>query len=117
MESILNSTKKLSGVAGDYEYFDIDLIMYINSIFLDLKQLGVGPVEGFVITDDEATWIDFLPNNIVLREATKVYMASKVRLKFDPPTNSTHMEALKRSIDEYEFRAKVEVEYAASKER
>lgn len=116
MESILITTKKLSGISGDYDYFDIDIIMYINSVFLDLKQLGVGPVEGFVITDEDASWMEFLPDNAVLREATKAYMAAKVRLKFDPPSNSTHMEALKRSIDEYEFRANVEVTANKNKE-
>lgn len=112
MESILETTKKLAGITAGYDYFDTDIVIYINQVFLTLKQLGVGPAEGFVITDEVATWIEFLPDNTILREATKAYMAQKVRLKFDPPANSTMMQALQDSIAEFEFRALVEVESA-----
>ena len=110
MDSILTSTKKLSGVSESCPHFDDQIVAYINSVFLVLKQLGVGPTEGFVITDESMIWSDFLPDNIVLREATKSYMAAKVRLQFDPPTSSSHLEALKSTIAEYEWRANVEVE-------
>ena len=49
MESILTSIKKLLGIAEEYEHFDPDLIMHINSVFSILTQLGVGPSEGFSI--------------------------------------------------------------------
>lgn len=110
MDSILTSTKKLSGVSESCPHFNDQIVAYINSVFFVLKQVGVGPEEGFVITDESAIWDDFLPNDIVLREATKSYMAAKVRLQFDPPTSSAHLEALKSTIAEYEWRANVEVE-------
>ena len=110
MDSILTSTKKLSGVSESCPHFDDQLVAYINSVFLVLKQLGVGPTEGFVITDGFAIWDNFISDNPVLREATKAYMAAKVRLQFDPPSSSSHMEALKSIIAEYEWRANVEVE-------
>ena len=110
MDSILTSTKKLSGVSESCPHFNDQIVAYINNVFLVLKQIGVGPEEGFVITDESAIWDDFLPNDSVLREATKSYMAAKVRLQFDPPTSSAHMEALKSTIAEYEWRANVEVE-------
>lgn len=110
MDSILTSTKKLSGVSESCPHFDDQIVAYINSVFFVLKQLGVGPVEGFVITDESEIWSDFLPDDVVLREATKDYMSAKVRLKFDPPSSSAHMEALKSTIAEYEWRANVEVE-------
>lgn len=110
MDSILTSTKKLSGVSENCPHFDDQIVAYINSVFFVLKQIGVGPEEGFVITDESAIWDDFLPNDIVLREATKAYMSAKVRLQFDPPSSSAHMEALKNIIAEYEWRANVEVE-------
>lgn len=110
MDSILNSTKKLSGVSENCPHFDDQIVAYINSVFFVLKQLGVGPEAGFVITDESEIWSDFLPNDIVLREATKSYMSAKVRLKFDPPSSSVHMEALKSTMAEYEWRANVEVE-------
>ena len=110
MDSILTSTKILSGVSKDCPHFDEQIIPYINSVFFVLRQLGVGPVEGFVITDENEIWCDFIPDDAVLREATKDYMSAKVRMKFDPPSNSAHMEALKSTIAEYEWRANVEVE-------
>lgn len=110
MDSILKSTTKLSGVPESCPHFDDQIVAYINNVFFVLKQLGVGPTEGFVITGEQEIWDDFLPDDIVLREATKSYMAAKVRLQFDPPTSSTHMEALKSTIAEYEWRANVEVE-------
>lgn len=49
MDSILTSIKKLLGIAEEYEHFDPDIVMYINSAFSVLTQLGVGPEEGFRI--------------------------------------------------------------------
>ena len=51
MDSILTSIKKLLGIAEEYEHFDPDIVMYINSAFSVLTQLGVGPEEGFRIED------------------------------------------------------------------
>ena len=110
MDSILTTTKKLSGVSESCPHFDDQVVSYINSVFFVLKQLGVGPEQGFVITDDKTTWDEFISDNPVLREATKAYMSAKVRLQFDPPSSSTHMEALKSVIAEYEWRANAEVE-------
>lgn len=110
MDSILTTTKTLSGVMEEYENFDTDLIMYINSVFLVLKQLGVGPAEGFVIEDDSATWTEFIPDNKILRESVKAYMGNKVRLQFDPPTSSALLEALTRNVNEFEWRLNAEAE-------
>ena len=110
MNSILTSVRRLSQVSSDSNTFDDELIAYINSTLLNLKQLGVGPKEGFVIENAEATWSEFIPDNKVLREATKTYLAAKVRLKFDPPVSGTAMEALKSIISEYEWRLNVEAE-------
>lgn len=110
MDSILTSTKTLAGISKNCPHFDDQIVAYINSVFFVLKQLGVGPAAGFIITDESEIWSDFIPDDIVLREATKEYMAAKVKLKFDPPSSSTHMEALKSNIAEYEWRANVEVE-------
>ena len=43
MDSILTSIKKLLGIAEDYEHFDQDLIIHMNSVLSVLTQLGVGP--------------------------------------------------------------------------
>ena len=51
MNSILTSVKKLLGLPADYEAFDPDIIMYINTVLMILSQMGVGPKEGFFISD------------------------------------------------------------------
>nr|DAO53500.1 MAG TPA: hypothetical protein [Caudoviricetes sp.] len=110
MQSILTSTKKLLGIAEDYEHFDTDIIMHINSVFMILNQLGIGPANGFSISDKFATWTDFLPEDNKNFEAVKSYMNLKVRLLFDPPMSSAVMEAMKQMIAELEWRLNVEAE-------
>lgn len=109
MESILTSIKKLLGISEDYTQFDQDLIMHINSVFLTLNQLGVGPEDGFSIEDETAKWYDFIEDNVKL-QAVKSYMYLKVRLLFDPPLSSSVIDSMERMIAEYEFRLNVVVD-------
>lgn len=109
MESILTSIKKLLGISKEYEHFDDDIIMHINSVFLILTQLGVGPKEGFVIEDDTALWSDFLEDPTQL-QAVKSYVYLKVQLLFDPPLSSAVLEAKNRLIAELEWRLNIAVE-------
>ena len=109
MESILTSIKKLLGIAEDYEAFDTDIMIHINSVFMILTQLGVGPAKGFRITGVYETWEEFVSDGIVA-DAVKTYVYLKVRLLFDPPTSSAVMDAINRSISEYEWRLNVAAE-------
>lgn len=108
-ESILTSIKKLIGMDKDYGHFDSDLIMHINSTFMVLNQMGVGPDTCFYITGEYETWSEFLGEATNL-EAVKSYVYMKTRLIFDPPTSSAHLEALKASINEFEWRLNVAAE-------
>ena len=103
MESILTSIKKLLGISEEYTHFDADLIMHINSVFLILAQIGVGPSEGFSISDETAKWTDFIQDSIRLG-AVKSFMYLKVKLLFDPPSSSSVMEATNKLISELEWR-------------
>lgn len=109
MDSILTSIKKLLGISEDYTQFDDDIIMHINTVFLNLTQLGVGPEEGFSIEDDVASWEDFIEDNAQL-QAAKSYMYLKVKLLFDPPLSSSVVESMNRMISELEWRLNVAVE-------
>ena len=109
MESILTSIKKMLGITEDYEHFDSDLIMHINSVFSILTQLGVGPSEGFSIKDKTDVWSDFIPDDPRL-ESVKSYVYMKVKLLFDPPLSSTVMESTNRMISEFEWRLNVQAE-------
>lgn len=103
MDSILTSIKKLLGIDEDYEHFDTDLIIHINTVLNILIQLGVGPVEGFAISDKTAEWTDFVGDYPNL-EAVRTYTYLKVRLVFDPPTSSSAVQSIERCISELEWR-------------
>ena len=109
MESILTSIKKLLGIEEEYTQFDADIIMHINTVFLNLTQLGVGPSEGFLIEDDAAVWEDFIGDSSQL-QAVKTYMYLKVKLLFDPPLSSSVVESMNRMIAELEWRLNVAVD-------
>lgn len=109
MDSILTSVKKMLGIMEDYTHFDADLIFHINSVFSILTQLGVGPTEGFSITDSEAIWTDFISDSAKL-EMVKSYVYLKVKLLFDPPLTSSVMESTNQLISELEWRLNVAVD-------
>lgn len=104
MESILTSIKKLLGITEEYEHFDPDIIMHINSVFTILTQLGVGPSEGFRIEDESTTWDEFIDSDTQNYEAVKSYIYLKVKILFDPPASSSVMESMNRMISEFEWR-------------
>lgn len=108
-ESILISIKKLLGIAKEYNNFDTDIIIHINTAFLNLNQLGVGPSNGFRIEDSSNTWDEFLQDSEKF-DAVKTYIYLKVKLVFDPPLNSAVLEATKQSVTELEWRLNVQAE-------
>ena len=109
MDNILSSIKKLLGIPTEETAFDSDIIMHINSVFMILNQLGIGPSDGFTISDDYALWSDFIPEGQNL-ELVKSYMCMKVRLMFDPPSSSAVLSAMEKSISEFEWRLNVQAE-------
>lgn len=109
MESILTSIKKLLSISEEDEHFDPDIIIHINSVFMILAQLGVGPTGGFSIKDKTATWNDFITDNNMI-ESVKTYIYLKVKLIFDPPTNSSVIAAYNSAITEFEWRLNAVVE-------
>lgn len=115
IESILTSIKKLLGIAEEYTNFDSDIVMYINSAFLDLKQLGVGPIDGFGIEDDGAVWTDFIddqtdPGKRTLLSSAKTFIYLKTKLAFDPPIGQAVLKSYQDMLAEIEWRLNVEVE-------
>jgi hypothetical protein len=109
MESILGTIKKTLGIESDYDGFDTDIILHINSAFMSLSQLGVGPSSGFHIESDVEKWTDFL-GEVKTLEGVKSYIALKVRLMFDPPATSFVIEAFNREIEALEWRLQVQAE-------
>jgi len=116
MESILTSIKKLLGITPECTNFDSDIIMHINSVFLILNQIGVGPSKGYRITDEFNTWDEFIPEDNPRLEAVKSYMYMKVKLLFDPPSSSSVMESTNRLLSELEWRIYTEVDKSSNGE-
>lgn len=103
-KSILNNVKKMLGLDEDYVAFDTDVIIHINSVFSTLSQLGIGPIEGFMIEDDIPTWDDFLITPNANLSSIKTYVYLRVRLLFDPPATSFAIQAMEKQIQELEWR-------------
>ena len=108
MDSILDHVKKMLGPSPDYDYFDPDVITHINAAFFQLNLLGVGPEMPFAIEDNTAEWSDFMTDGAV--ELVKNYIPLKVKLMFDPPSNSFLVDNLRKEIDKYEWLLLVDAE-------
>ena len=102
-ESILKTIKQLIGCPDDFEQFDLDLIVHINSAFATLTHLGVGPKEGYRITGAGNAWSEFEDDAQKL-SLIKDYVYIKTRLLFDPPTSGSLMDSLKEQLKEMEWR-------------
>lgn len=102
-ESILDSIKGLMDISEGDDSFDSDIMTYINSALYSLRQLGVGPKDGFTIHDAKTTWSDFLDDPSLMGEV-KTYIQQKVRLLFDPPNNSFLVNAIQDNLKELEWR-------------
>lgn len=107
--SILNTIKKLLNIDSSENSFDTDIIIQINSSFTILRQLGIGPKEGFRITGSNEQWSSFIDNDEML-DAVKTFVYLKVKLAFDPPLNGSLLESFERQIKELEWRLNVSVE-------
>ena len=108
-QSILDSTKKMLGLASDYTAFDLDVITHINSVFSVLTQLGIGPERGFSIEDSSTTWDEYLGGNKLLH-TIKSYVYLRVRVLFDPPSAGYVLTAIENQIKELEWRINMEHE-------
>lgn len=108
-DSILVTIKKMLGLEDSYSPFDTDIIIHINSAILNLTQMGVGPKEGFTVTDYNEKWSDFLGSEVNL-QAAKTYIYLQVKMLFDPPTNSFVMDSMEKQCEKLLWRLNVEAE-------
>ena len=108
-DSILMTIRKL--VCGNpyADHFDTDLLVHINACFSILNQLGVGPENGFVVTDETQSWSSYIADNYILN-MVKTYVTLKVKKIFDPPLTSSVLEAMNKEISQLEWRLNVAVD-------
>lgn len=108
-ESILMSVKSMLGIVPECEDFDGQIKLYINTVIAFLRQIGVGPEDGFVVLGPQQTWPELLGDTDRL-EMVKAYVGLKVRLMFDPSASSVVTEAINNQIKELEWRINVAVD-------
>lgn len=115
-DSILNTIKKLLGLDPEYDYFDMDLIIHINSVLRILQDMGV-ELNNYSISSTDDTWTELLGEKYQNLDMIKSYIYIKVRLIFDPPTSSAYMTALENNLKELETRIfwDVDVYYTGEK--
>lgn len=110
-ESIMESVKKVLGFDPDYTAFDLDVVVYINSTFGILQQLGVGSDTGFMITDNTTLWSQYV-SDLSYLGMVKTYICMAVRLAFDPPATSYGIGAIERQLELLAWRICVAAENA-----
>lgn len=106
-ESILKTIKEALGIVDDYTAFDSQIIMHINSVFMILNQIGIGPEGGYQIQDKADAWSEFVVKSDwdgELFNLVKTYIAIKVKMIWDPPSSNALLDVYQRQIDEFEYR-------------
>lgn len=122
-ESILLTIKKMLGLTEEYEHFDQDIMVHINSAIMTLNQLGVGSSDIFSVTSKDNTWSELFNESstdavpTIVRMVSRIgnnnqknigmiqqYVYLKVKLSFDPPQNSFLVEAINKTLSEIEWR-------------
>lgn len=114
MDIILESVRVACNLDAECTDFDDELIPYTNLMLLGVTQMGVGPASGFSIKDADAEWSEFIDEEDPRSEAVKTYVGLKVRMLFDPPTNTTFAQALEKGIAEAEWRITSAFDYPVS---
>lgn len=112
-DSILDSVKKTLGLDAVDTSFDLDVTLFINSVFGTLRQVGVGPDTGFIIVDNTTLWSQYVSSATYLG-MVKAYVELKVKMLFDPPENRFGGPAIDRVLDEYLWRINIQAEAESS---
>jgi hypothetical protein len=110
VSSILDDVKHMLGLLPAEHAFDSDIINHINSVFSILNQIGVGPDEGFQITDNTTQWEVYIPSFRL--NSIKSYMFLRVKNYFDPPDGRFVIGSMDRQIQELEWRILIEADNA-----
>lgn len=106
--NVLEDVKKLIGFDADYNAFDTDLIININTTLSVLKQVGV-KVQKYLSLESSDSWEDILGEHSNI-EMIKQYIYLSVKIIFDPPLNSAILSSYKEEIKNLEWRINFETE-------
>lgn len=109
-DSILISIKGMLGIDKDCDGFDQEIMIFINSVFSTLYQIGFDPAKNYRVESVESKWTDILNDDPDLVDLIKPYTYMKVRLQFDPPTSSFVLESFRKEIEQLEWRIQSQAE-------
>ena len=104
-DSVLNTIKKMLGLAPDYNAFDLDVQVAVNSALSSLSQITTG--QYVTVTGPEVTWDDLNLGSNNVRELSKQYVYLRARLLFDPPSNSFIAASFEKQIEELSWRLEI----------
>lgn len=107
-DSILDTIKKMLGIPTTDTAFDEDILVNINSAFMTLNQLGIGPDTVFSVPDSSTLWSQFLVDPSLYPQM-KSYVYLFVKEIFDPPTNGSVLASMQKVRGELEWRLSVQV--------
>lgn len=102
-DNILASVKKICNILEDDTSFDQELILFINSALMVIMQEWHGMDHAFKLEDGTETWDDLLGEDTDY-EGVKELIGLKVKLMFDPPSNSAVIQAMNDQIKDLEWR-------------
>lgn len=106
-DNILISVKASLGLPANYDPFDAEIIMNINSILSIVNQLGIGKYGYEISAESPGSWDEFLEQenlDAISINAVKTYVAKRTMMLFDPPTSGILMNAMNENIKELEWR-------------
>lgn len=108
-DSILNSIKELLNLPIEDPTFDKQLIELINAEFSTIQQLGVGPLDEFLVEDKTTKWSAFIEQTKYIQMVrTAVWIG--VKIIFDPPPTGPATAAFERRLNEVQWRLRIEAD-------
>lgn len=107
-DSILDTIKEMVVSNVNDGSFDVDLIVLINNSFSKLVSMGVGPKEGFLITDNTAVWADFLGDRPELIPTLQAYIFASVKISFDMTASTVIRDVYTQIANENSWRLQIE---------
>ena len=108
--SILDTVKTFVGVDKDETVFDKELILEINSIFLELFQNGIDELKAFSVSDGKEKWSDIDINPLIVLLNVQIYICIKVNILFDKSMSSSLVDNYNKIANEALWRINIEKE-------
>jgi len=108
--TILEEIKVGLGIMPDNLGFDLELRIFLNSIKVNLIQLGVTEMD--IDIDEQTYWPDF--EEVTVGGLVKHYVLVKARQAFDPTASETIEKTFQSSVVQLEGRITHEVEETAA---